>query len=867
MRKPLVILLTTILLVSVMTGALASPVNEEAGEPAAASQPEHEEGKLVRILVPGSDVFYAMQNDGYDFAGGVERVPNGIEVDAVLTDDQLDALPDLGVTLANETAPTKPVPVPRMRVEQEADAIVIGRVDWFTTKDQGFLSVEAKSSAESEAELTLSWDGGSEEMDAFVDSGEYMYHRILVRVDGPRPDTVTVSSSLGSEETAEVTDWLYPVEADIDRPGYKYGFIDGYLNPTQLYNRIEQLAEEYPELTEIVELPNKTNGYRRHAQAQFGEGRSGSNGDLDSTFYVTSKEYGHEGGNDITVALVRQPDVGSTSVSVSGNDITVNLVTSEDDSSEIMSTASEVVDAINTHPEASELVTANLYRNGDGSGVVSEAAATQLSDFLSAPEEITREPFTIRALRIGKHRDGSKPGVLIQAQDHAREWVTPLVALESAERLLANYEEDEMTRQVVDNVDIFIIPSNNPDGAHYSFFDNAMQRRNMTNHCGPENSDPGRRGNWGVDLNRNYSVGSIFDGYTGGSFDCTSNTYAGPYELSEPEAQNVVWLAENYSNIKFFMTVHSYGGNLFWPPGSYIAEGRITTPRPPLRDEQYFWEMAEKILSNVKGLRDSVVRPGDVGGSSDVLYSSAGNVREELYHNYGIYAFGWEIGGSQWDPDQGRWVGVGGFQPEWPEANLQYQEYASGVIKMFEIAMEYGQDNDPATTRLVQDRQPDGTVNVMFSTSEPATIHYTTDGSEPTVDSPTYEAANIREPGEVINVTDTTNFRWISVDVKDNVEDEQSFTVQVDIDAAGMQTVVEHLGNEGEFANHGAVRSLLVHLLTVEHFEKQEAAEKVVKHMNGFLKLLDNHKENEWISEYAYNILKDDAEYLMNKWQ
>src|SRR5690606_25840210 len=113
---------------------------------------------------------------------------------------------------------------------------------------------------------------------------------------------------------------------------------------------------------------------------------------------------------------------------------------------------------------------------------------------------------------------------------------------------------------------------------------------------------------------------------------------------------------------------------------------------------------------------DSVVQPRNVGGSADVLYSSAGNVREELYNNYGIYSFGWEIGGSQWDPDQDRWVGAGGFQPEWQEANLQYQEYASGVIKMFEIAMEYGMDEDPATTRLMQDRQPDGTVNVTFST-------------------------------------------------------------------------------------------------------------------------------------------------------
>ncbi|TDC57058.1 hypothetical protein E1212_00985 [Jiangella ureilytica] len=370
--------------------------------------------------------------------------------------------------------------------------------------------------------------------------------------------------------------------------------------------------------------------------------------------------------------------------------------------------------------------------------------------------------------------------MLIIAQDHARERVTPLVALEAAERLLANRDNDPTTRRILQNVDILIVPPNNPDGGHYNFFDRTGQRRTMTNHCPLTGSaDVTARGNWGVDLNRNYRVGSAIDGYAGGSFICTSDTFMGPGKLSEPEAQNIVWLADTHPNLKFFMTVHSSGGQLFWQPGAYIADGRITTPRPPLRDETYYWEMAEEILSNVKGLRDTVVQPGNVGGSSDVLYSSAGNVREDLYFNFGIYAFGWEIGGVQWNPETGEFDSGGGFIPPWPEADLQYQEYASGVVEMFEIAMAYGQDQHPATTRLVQERQADGAVHVTFEPSEPASIHYTTDGSTPTTDSPVYEAANMREPGEVIEVGATTTFRWISVDVKGQVENAKRFTVRV----------------------------------------------------------------------------------------
>lgn len=863
MKRSMVILLSIILLLSIVTNTSAGSIK---GDLKPAETPKVEEGKLTRILVPGSDVLNEMQNAGYDFAGGAERVPDGIEIDALLTKTQLKALPDFGVRLASDPVPIKRAKVRHLK-EQATDSITIGRVDWFKTKGQGFLSVEAKTTAKDGADLTLAWGDESQKMDLYKDSGEYMYHRVLVKVNDPRPDAVTVSSSLGSKATAKVKDWLYPTKADLDRPGYKFGFYDGYRNPTQLYNRLEELAEKYPDLTEIIELPNKTNGYRRHAQAQFGKGTSGANGDLNSTFYVTSRAYGHEGGNDITVALIRKPGADTTEVSVNGNDITVHLASAKDEPHDISSTAAEVVAAINHHPDASKLITANLYRSGNGSGAVAEAAATRLTDFLSAPEEISRDPFTIRAIRIGKNTDGSKPGVLIQAQDHAREWVTPLVAMESAERLLANYETDEKTREIVNNVDIFIIPSNNPDGAHYSFFDRNMQRRSMTNHCGPEYADPSYRNNWGVDLNRNYSVGSIYDGYSGGSTLCTSDTYAGPGKISEPEAKNVVWLAENFSNIKFFMTVHSYGGQLFWQPGSYIADGRITTPRPPLRDEQYYWQMAEEILSNVKSLRDSVIQPGNVGGSSDVLYSSAGNVREELYNNYGIYAFGWEVGGTQWDPELQKWVAPGGFQPEWQEADLQYQEYASGVIKMFEIAMEYGKDNEPATTELVQERQPDGTVNLTFSQNKPASIHYTTDGSKPTADSPVYKAANIREPGEKIEIFEDTTIRWISFDVKNNKEKEQEAAVKVEISAENMKKLVERFQKGGEFKNSDASRSLLTHLTALSHYEEKGLSDKIVKHTKGFKLLLNHQKDNDFISDHAYQIMTAHADYLITKWQ
>ena len=152
------------------------------------------------------------------------------------------------------------------------------------------------------------------------------------------------------------------------------------------------------------------------------------------------------------------------------------------------------------------------------------------------------------------------------------------------------------------------------------------------------------------------------------------------------------------------MSVHSNGGQLFWQPGAYIADGRITTPRPPLRDEAYYWQSASRILSQVRAHRQTVVTPENVGGSADVLYSSAGNVREDLYHNYGIYAFGWEVGGSVYNPATGNCQG-GSFQPPWvgnPDlvsGHSETMEYANGVIEMFRIAADWGKDRQAADVR------------------------------------------------------------------------------------------------------------------------------------------------------------------------
>ncbi|MEU7839534.1 M14 family metallopeptidase [Micromonospora sp. NPDC049114] len=783
--------------VLVSTGpAGADPAGPTATAGSAPSQLETvDQVRRVHVKLAGADMLDKVVAAGFDLEHGLRRVPTGIEGEAVVTAEQIIELTAMGVEVLRDGVgfgwsdeADGGIAGAAARVAQPASheaTVRIARADWFTTKGQGFLYVEARTTegqqAEPVVEMQLENDSGratpfgfARTMSRFVDSGQYMFHRNLFKLDA-RPNQIRVTSSTGGVATGTVSDWLEDAPPPLTaNPSYKSDFVDGYRHPQQLYSRAKEIARQYPDIAEIVYLPNQTNGYQRKAQATIG-------GTGQSAVVVSSAAWGHEGGNDVTVEFVDRPGADlPLTVEVAGKAVRVLLGT--DASGAPASTATQVADALMTRSQGL-IDRAHPYRTNAGTGIVAATAGpVALTDFLDqkrvgAPDgEVPRGPVTIPVLRIGKHRDGSKPGVLIQAQDHAREWVPATTSLESAERLVHNYRSDRETKKIVENTDVFFILSNNPDGANYSFYNFASQRKNMTNHCPNATADPGQRNSWGVDLNRNYRVGSGHDGYAGGSTNCVSGTYQGPEELSEPESKNIIWLVEKYSNIKFMMSVHSNGGQLFWQPGAYIADGRITTPRPPLGDEAFYWQSASRILSQVKAHRETVVTPENVGGSSDVLYSSAGNVREDLYYTYGIYAFGWEVGGSVYNPATGDWQG-GSFQPEWvgnPElvsGHAETMEYANGIMEMFRVAADWGRDRKNPTSELVPGAGTyRGPVDVRFETSEPATIYYTTDGSRPTLQSPRYAATEFREPGQVFHVTETTTFRWFSVDSAGNIE-------------------------------------------------------------------------------------------------
>jgi Zinc carboxypeptidase len=251
------------------------------------------------------------------------------------------------------------------------------------------------------------------------------------------------------------------------REGFLKDFTTRYLDPTEVYAKLADLAAESPNISELITLPNRTNGYQRRAQAIMsgttGSGSTPPTAQQGGAVVLTSRARGHEGGNDLT-AEFRNPGVANAPLTVTftGNDLVVDLAT--DVAGALVTTAAQVVAAINASPAANARLVAQTFRGSVGAGFVQARAKVNLSDFLTTGTNahVPRGPFEYSVLRIGKRRDGSNVGVFLYCQQHAREWATPLTCLETAEQLLRNYAIDPNTRQLVDNLDIFILPSSNP---------------------------------------------------------------------------------------------------------------------------------------------------------------------------------------------------------------------------------------------------------------------------------------------------------------------------------------------------------------------------------------------------------------------
>jgi hypothetical protein len=148
-------------------------------------------------------------------------------------------------------------------------------------------------------------------------------------------------------------------------------------------------------------------------------------------------------------------------------------------------------------------------------------------------------------------QDEDEPTLLIVSCHHAREIVTPELALKMISNLTSIYQnpahpDHQAVVAAVDGYEVWVLPMWNPDGYNEVFVGNNLWRKNRRVFAQGV----------GVDQNRNYPVG--WSSGCAGSTNVNNETYKGPGPSSEPETLTMLALHADKRFAKV-LDYHSYG--------------------------------------------------------------------------------------------------------------------------------------------------------------------------------------------------------------------------------------------------------------------------------------------------------------------
>ncbi|MEV6691021.1 M14 family zinc carboxypeptidase [Micromonospora sp. NPDC051196] len=238
--------------------------------------------------------------------------------------------------------------------------------------------------------------------------------------------------------------------------------------------------------------------------------------------------------------------------------------------------------------------------------------------------------------------DENEPEILFNSQQHAREHLTVEMAIYLLNLFTDSYGSDSRITNLVNNREIWIVPSVNPDGSEYDIATGSYRswRKNRQPNSGSSAV--------GTDLNRNWSYNW---GCCGGSSGSTSSdTYRGPSAFSAPETQAL----RNFVNsrvvggvqqIKANIDFHTYSQLVLWPYG-YTTSNTATG----MNADQYntFATIGQQMAAT----------NGFTPQQSSDLYITDGSSIDWMWATHGIWAYTFELypgsasGGGFYPPDE-----------------------------------------------------------------------------------------------------------------------------------------------------------------------------------------------------------------------
>uniref|UniRef100_A0A1B0ABH3 Peptidase M14 domain-containing protein n=1 Tax=Glossina pallidipes TaxID=7398 RepID=A0A1B0ABH3_GLOPL len=216
----------------------------------------------------------------------------------------------------------------------------------------------------------------------------------------------------------------------------------------------------------------------------------------------------------------------------------------------------------------------------------------------------------IRGIKIAHKQDN--PGIFIESNIHAREWITSATATWFINELLTS--QDYKVRDLAENYNWYIIPVLNVDGFVFSHEQDRLWRKTRqptsVSYC------------VGTDPNRNFDSEWMANG--GASDSPCEETYAGPQPFSEPETEALAKFLKSIQNeISIYIAFHSYSQLLLSPYGH--------TEEPPENYDDLL-AIGEAFATAIKSLPYET--PYRYGSTATTIYVASGSSVDWVYSNF-----------------------------------------------------------------------------------------------------------------------------------------------------------------------------------------------------------------------------------------